>query len=182
MTRKSPERKDSQLVELAGRSWLIGQLLQAGLEVARPERDRGVDLIAYLDLDKTVGDFIACPIQVKAASKSTFGLDPKYQRFPRMLIVYVWEVDDSTKTVAFALTYDEALKIARKKGWTRSSSWKEGGKAGKRGYTVTRVRQHSELWEMLQGHLMTPKRWKDKVITVCKRHPQNPSGGAATCC
>ncbi|HVP54053.1 MAG TPA: hypothetical protein VMU45_03585 [Candidatus Eisenbacteria bacterium] len=182
MTRKSPERKDSQLVELAGRSWLIGQLLQAGLEVARPERDKGVDLIAYLDQDKKVGDFIACPIQVKAASNTMFGLDPKYRRFPRMLIVYVWEVADSTKTVAYALTYDEALEIARKKGWTRTSVWKRGGKTGKRGYTVTTVREQSKLWNLLQDYRITPKSWKKKVIAVCTRDRQNPRGGAATRC
>ncbi|MHB2036215.1 MAG: hypothetical protein ACYCPW_05680 [Nitrososphaerales archaeon] len=40
---------DTQLVELAGRNWLTSELLKAGLEVARPERDRGIDLIAYVD-------------------------------------------------------------------------------------------------------------------------------------
>jgi hypothetical protein len=59
----------------------MSQLLQAGLEVARPERDRGIDLIAYLDLDKTVGDFIACPIQVKAVSKTTFSITPSTNGF-----------------------------------------------------------------------------------------------------
>jgi len=110
--KRSSERKDSQLVELAGRCWLISQLLQAGLEVARPERDRGIDLIAYLDLDETARDFIACPIQVKAASKTAFSVDPKYSRFPRMLIVYVWELDNPAQTAAYALTYAEALAIA----------------------------------------------------------------------
>lgn len=39
-----PPRVDTQLVELAGRNWLASELLRAGLEVARPERDRGIDL------------------------------------------------------------------------------------------------------------------------------------------
>ena len=167
MSRPTSTHKDSQLVELVGRSWLISQLLQAGLEVARPERDRGIDLIAYLDLDKTVGDFIACPIQVKAASKTTFSVNPKYERFPRMLIAYVWEVDDSSKTVAYALTYGEALAIARKKKWTRTLSWVEGGKNGKRGYSVTAVREHSKLWCMLQPFQMIPELWLAKVKKVC---------------
>lgn len=175
MTKRTAKPKDSQLVELAGRSWLIGQLLQAGLEVARPERDRGVDLIAYLDLDKTVGDFIACPIQIKAASKTTFGVDLKYKRIPRLLIAYIWDVDNSAKTAAYALTYDEAFKIARRKKWTNTSSWKEGGKAGRRGYTVTTVREDNELWDMLHVYRMTPKSWKEKVIAVCTRDRQNPA-------
>lgn len=45
---------DSQVVELLGRNRLIDELLRAGLEVAVPERDRGIDLIAYLDLDPGV--------------------------------------------------------------------------------------------------------------------------------
>ncbi len=96
-----------------------------------------------------------------------------------MLIVYVWEVADSTKTVAYALTYDEALEIARKKGWTRTSVWKKGGKTGKRGYTVTTVREQSKLWNLLRDYLITPKSWKKKVIAVCTRDRQNPRGEAA---
>ena len=56
---------DTQLVELVGRNWLTVQPLQAGLEVARPERDRGIDLIAYRDLDEKQ-QFLAYPIQMKA--------------------------------------------------------------------------------------------------------------------
>jgi hypothetical protein len=167
--KRSSERKDSQLVELAGRCWLISQLLQAGLEVARLERDRGIDLIAYLDLDKTVRDFIACPIQVKAASKTAFSVDPKYSRFPRMLIVYIWELDNPAKTAAYALTYGEALAIAREKKWTETASWGQGGRSGKRGYSVTTVKERSKLWHLLQPHLMkTHEDWQKKVKNVCR--------------
>src|SRR5205085_571466 len=62
-----PPSTDGQIVELRGRNWLVGELLRAGLEVARPERDRGIDLIAYADLDAT-GRFVARPIQMKAAT------------------------------------------------------------------------------------------------------------------
>ena len=163
-------RTDSQVVELAGRSWLIAQLLQAGLEIARPERDRGIDLIAYLDLDETVGDFIACPIQVKAATSSTFSIDPKYEKFPRMLLTFVWNVSDSQRTTAFALTYQEALAIADKMEWTKTDSWGTGGKHRRRGYTVTSVGEKSELRSLLEDHRMTtPEQWKQKVIEICKR-------------
>lgn len=54
LTRAMPELStDKNIVELAGRNWLASQLFRAGLEVARPERDRGIDLIAYLDMDKS---------------------------------------------------------------------------------------------------------------------------------
>jgi hypothetical protein len=38
-------------VEIVGTAWLVSQFVADGLEVARPERDRGVDLVAYLDRD-----------------------------------------------------------------------------------------------------------------------------------
>jgi hypothetical protein len=39
---------DSQQVELIGRSLMVGELLPDGLEVALPERDRGINLIVYV--------------------------------------------------------------------------------------------------------------------------------------
>lgn len=70
---------DPQTVEIIGRNYLVSMLVSDGLEVARPERDRGVDLIAYLDLDE-VGRFVACPIQMKAATTASFSLHYKYER------------------------------------------------------------------------------------------------------
>ena len=55
---------DTQVVELIGRSRLIIELLGAGLEVAVPIRDRGVDLIVYVDLETKARSFIARPIQL----------------------------------------------------------------------------------------------------------------------
>src|SRR5947209_6839545 len=83
-------RMDTQAVELACRNWLISQLIQAGLEVARPERDRGIDLIAYLDVDSPSTKFLARPIQMKGGSGRCFSLDPRYERFHDLLLVYVW--------------------------------------------------------------------------------------------
>ena len=103
---------DSQLTELAGRHWLISQLVSAGLEVAQPERDRGIDLIVYADLDEQVGDFVACPIQMKAATTATFGVDRKYAKFRRLLLVYVWHLREPAQTSAYALTFTEAETIA----------------------------------------------------------------------
>ena len=36
---------DSQATEIVGRNYLVSQLVRDDLEVAKPERDRGVDLI-----------------------------------------------------------------------------------------------------------------------------------------
>ena len=55
---------DTQTIEIVGRQRLSGELLAAGLEVAMPLRDRGIDLIAYADLDRQVKRFTARPIQM----------------------------------------------------------------------------------------------------------------------
>lgn len=102
-------KPDPQLVELQGRNWLASELMRAGIEVARPERDRGVDLIAYVDLDARIGKFVACPIQMKAATRSVFSLYPKYAKFPGLLLAYVWNLGSPPNTQCFALTYPVTL-------------------------------------------------------------------------
>ncbi len=58
---------DGQTIEIIGRNWLISELYRSGIEVARPERDHGVDLIAFIDLDQS-GRFVGRPIQLKASN------------------------------------------------------------------------------------------------------------------
>lgn len=62
-----PPALDAQQTEIVGRNLLISALVASGVEVARPERDRGVDLIAYLDLESERG-FQAMPVQLKASA------------------------------------------------------------------------------------------------------------------
>jgi hypothetical protein len=147
---------DSQLVELAGRNWLTSELLQAGLEVARPERDRGIDLIAYRDLDERQR-FLAYPIQMKAATGEIFSLDPKYERFPRLILAYVWNLGNSTQTKCFALTFEAALGIADKMGWTKTDSWITGGRNKKRGYSTTAPSKRLRI--MLAPFEMNHEKW-----------------------
>ena len=82
---------DSQAVEILGRNALVNSLLAAGIEVARPERDHGIDLLAYLDTDIESGRFSAVPIQMKASRGGTFSLSRKYERFPDLVMAYVWK-------------------------------------------------------------------------------------------
>ena len=65
---------DAQTLELIGQHRLAGEVLRAGMEVAFPARDRGVDLIAYVDLDRQLDRFVGKPIQMKAASRRSFGI------------------------------------------------------------------------------------------------------------
>ncbi len=147
---------DSQVVELLGRNRLIDELLRSGLEVALPIRDRGIDLIAYADLESKVPSFIAKPIQMKAASQRSFSLDRKYAKFPDLILAYVWNLERAASTVTFALTYREAFEVAMTMGWTTTNSWTS------KGYYVNN-NPGSRLLTLLKPHRMTPKRWWRKV-------------------
>ena len=115
---------DSQKVEILGRNRLIDELLRDNLEVAVPVRDHGIDLIAYADKAATC---VARPIQMKAAWKQAFGIDQKYEKFPNLIIAYVWNLGDPLQAVTYAMSYAEAFEVADAMGWTKTASWKRGG-------------------------------------------------------
>jgi hypothetical protein len=94
--------RDSQLTELSGRHFLIAQLVLGGLEVAIPARDRGVDLIAYLDLSTETKRFVSCPIQMKASQEARFSLDRKYEKIAGLLLAFVWHIEDPSKACVYA--------------------------------------------------------------------------------
>ena len=152
---------DTQLIELAGRNWLASTLQRAGIEVARPERDRGVDLIAYVDRDRRVSRFVACPIQMKAATEASFSLYPRYSDFPGIFLAYVWYLGRPAETKSYALTYDEALRVAKQMGWTKTSSWLHGGKGRMRGYSTTKPPER--LRSLLAAYEMNSDGWWLKV-------------------
>lgn len=144
-------KTDSQVIELLGRNHLIGELLKAGLEVATPLRDKGVDLIAYADTDT----FSACPIQMKAASAEVFSIHRKYEKFSNLLLAYVWRVA-TKEPVTFALTYNEALSVADEMGWTKTASWIDGN-------VYSNTQPGAALKSKLEPYLMTPDKWRHKV-------------------
>lgn len=150
---------DSQSTEIIGRNYLVSQLVRDGLEVARPERDRGVDLIAYLDLDEAGGGFVATPIQMKAATKATFGIARKYEKFSRMLFAHVWRVHEPEYACAYALTYAEALEVAEEMGWTTTDSWLHRDR-----YDTTQPSKR--LLNLLDPYLIHPGTWKVRVRQV----------------
>ena len=97
-----------------GRNWLVNTLFACGIEVARPERDKGIDLLAY-SIDSDL--FRAVPIQVKAASERAFSVDSKYDRFANLLIVYVWHLQSQIATEAYAMTYLEVVEVVKQMDW-----------------------------------------------------------------
>jgi hypothetical protein len=147
---------DGQAVEILGRNRLIDELLRAGLEVAVPIRDRGIDLIAYADVDARVSNFVARPIQMKAASRRSFGVWKKYVKFPDMLLAFVWHLDGMESPRTYAVTVPEAIAIATAMGWTETASWKENG-----GYGTTQPSR--KLMALLTPHEMVAQGWWSKV-------------------
>ena len=145
---------DSQTVEIIGRNCLVSMLVSDGLEVAPPERDRGVDLIAYLDLDEA-GRFVACPIQMKAATTASFSLHRKYERIAQLLLAYVWYADYPDQSCAYALRYSEAKTVADQMGWTDTDSWRRGG------YSTTSPSRR--LQALLEPYGMGTGDWRRKI-------------------
>lgn len=141
---------DAQQVEIVGRNLLITHLLAGGIEVARPERDRGVDLIAYLDHEE--GAFHARPIQLKAGSKASFSVSKKYAKKAGLIMVHIWNAADPRLAEIYALTYSDAVAIATEQGWTKTSSWTDKGH-----YTTSNP--SSSLREALLRHRMEPEDW-----------------------
>ncbi len=118
---------DSQSVEILGRNKLIDHLIKDGVEVAVPLRDRGIDLIAYLDMDEGVDKYISMPIQMKASSKRSFSVNSKYAKIKDLLIVFVWNLDLDEGVELYGLDYDQMLYVLNQMGWDETSSWKNKG-------------------------------------------------------
>jgi hypothetical protein len=150
---------DSQLTEIAGKHLLISRLMAAGFEVAQPLRDKGIDLVAYQD-GEDGKEFAAYPIQLKASSHESFSLDRKYERFgPRLLIAYVWNVQNPEHSDVYALTFSDALQVMKMKGYANTDSWT------KKGYYFVRS-AGTELKEILEPYKMTTKRWQEKLQAI----------------
>ncbi|HEY8118000.1 MAG TPA: hypothetical protein VIE91_02040 [Methylophilaceae bacterium] len=142
---------DTQVTELMGRNYLINQLLAAGIEVAVPVRDHGVDLVAYLDVETIAEGYSARPIQIKASSAQAFSIDKKYARFPHLILAYIWNLRSSEKVVIYGLDYEDALSVAKKMGYLETKSWAKGK------YTTTAP--SAKLKKLLQPYEMNEKKW-----------------------
>lgn len=148
---------DKQVVEILGRNRLVNELLRAGLEVARPERDHGVDLIVYADRTPRTSAFVARPLQMKAAMERSFVLEAKYRPFPNLLLVYVWRLADPAEAVTYAMDYNQALSIAETMRWLETKSWVEDGI-----YAVPTPSR--KLVGLLEPYIMTPERWWERLL------------------
>lgn len=147
---------DSQVIEILGRNRLVAELFAAGVEVAYPARDRGVDLIAYCERNEDVKNFIAVPMQVKASSRKNFSINKKYARIANLLIVFIWGVQEDEESETYALTYKESFKIAKTMKWIEKDSWTKGG-------TFRAGSPNQSLLALLEPYKMTKEAWKTKL-------------------
>lgn len=152
---------DTQTIELLGRNRLMDELLLAGLEVALPARDRGVDLIAYVDLESKVSSFIALPIQMKAASTQAFSIDHKYSKISNLVLAYAWGLQSPPHAKTYALTYHEALDVAERMAWTKTKAWAKG--------IYSTSAPSKKLCQLLQPYRMLSDAWWQKITGIRKR-------------
>ena len=150
---------DTQTLELVGQHRLASELLLAGLEVAFPARDRGIDLIAYADISRDSRRFVAKPIQMKAASRRSFGIWKKYAKIHDLIFAFVWHVDGVGEPETYALTYAESLEVGRVMGWLDTASW-----TGQGAYTNTQPGE--KLRKQLRPYVMNPDAWKLKILAT----------------
>jgi len=140
---------DTQQIEIVGRSAVISQLTQAGIEVATPERDNGIDLIGFVNSEDHLR---MIPMQLKCSLKTSFSIDKKYQKFKDILLVYVWYCA-TEKPEVFALTYQQVVKEVSKKSWIHTNSWIKNGL-----YSTSKASK--DLCKSLEKYKMTPEKWK----------------------
>jgi hypothetical protein len=136
----------------------VDELLRAGLEVALPMRDRGIDLIAYADLGSKVNTFIACPIQMKASSSRSFSINRKYEKFPILIHAFVWGLQSPEKAETYALTNAEAVAVGELMGYTATPSWRKGA--------YSTQQPSKKLMKLMRPYLMSPEKWHKKVASV----------------
>lgn len=152
---------DTQLTEIFGRNRLVNDLLRSGVEVAAPVRDRGIDLIAYVDIDEQIGRFTAVPIQIKAATQRMFSIDRKYAKFPDLLLAYVWGVGHPETATIYALSYLESISVGQSMGWLETDSWCRGGR-----YTTTAPSER--LIRLLAPFEAKPATWKKRITSALR--------------
>jgi hypothetical protein len=143
---------DGQVVEIIGRNRLIEQLLGAGIEVATPLRDRGIDLIAYRNNEADLSSIDYVPIQVKASRDPAFGVHRKYAAHSGLMIVHIWNVLSRTDCVCYATSYAQTFAIANALGWTGGPSWQQTNSYSTR-------RPSRRLLELLEPHRMDESAW-----------------------
>ncbi len=134
------------------------QVREAGLHLVEPSKKNGID---YFVCSETQSDDekASFPVKLKTSIHEVFSLHKKESVIPRLLVAYVWHAKEPKESEVYALTYDEALRIVKRKPYVSSKSWIDEG-----GYSVTHA--GAELKEMLKEYRMTPKKWHQRMQSI----------------
>ncbi len=102
---------DTGATEVLGRCWFTSQLLRSGVEVARPERDIGFDLLAY-----TSSASWMLPIQLKTVGLNGLTVFQQYVGEPVALAYVILGDQDGgnagrSETNAYLLTPEDAWAL-----------------------------------------------------------------------
>jgi hypothetical protein len=160
---------DAQTIALLGRDLVIDQLHRAGLEVALPRRDHGIDVIAYVDKGQS---FQALPIQVKSSAGFRWAVNQKYGPFAEIVIACAMYLADEKTAEVYVLPHTENLAIAERLGLTqRSATWLRPRRPAQGGY-IWIDRPRPSLLAELAPHRATPELWRSLVLRGVESHPQ----------
>ncbi|MDE2572011.1 MAG: hypothetical protein KGM44_05755 [bacterium] len=172
------EPLDAQTISLLGRDKVIEQLHRAGLEVALPRRDRGIDIIAYADKAHT---FQALPIQIKASAGFRWVVNEKYGSFADIVIAFVMHLGDEGRSVVYALPHAENLAIAERLGFTqRYATWLKPKRVNQGGY-IWIDRPMPELLAALEPYRASTDGWLSLLRRSLSSPPVVGPGASAAC-
>ena len=132
----------NQRTELINTHRAIESVLEAGLDVAMPLKDDGIDLVCYVS--KGDGPWISVAVQVK----SRFEIDKKYLSRPGLVMCFV------SPEKIYVLTHERAVEIALVRGYLNEDnvSWRDlGGYSAAIGQSLSRD---------LDSCIATPDRWR----------------------
>jgi len=164
---------DAQTIGLLGRDKVIEQIHRAGLEVALPRRDHGIDIIAYAD---KANSFQALPIQVKASAGFRWVVNAKYASFAEIVIAFAMHLADESSAVIYAVPHSENVAIAEHLGFTKkSATWLKPKRPSQGGY-IWIDRPRAPLLAALEPYRATPERW----LALLERHRASPAFSKGT--
>ena len=134
------------------------QVREAGLRLTEPSKKNGIDYFISSQTKEDV-EQASFPVKLKTSVHDVFSLYKKESRLPRLLVAYVWHAKKPKDSEVYAMTYDEALQIVKRKPYFNSPSWNDEG-----GYSVTHA--GAELKKMLKEYRMTPEKWRQLLESV----------------
>jgi hypothetical protein len=168
--RKDRSMSDTGATEVLGRTWLTAELTRAGIEVARPERDMGVDLITY-----SADASWMLPIQLKTIGLSGITVYQKYVGMP-IGIIYVLLGDDHggaagrPETTAYLLTPEAAWNLPT----TLEMKFDPEDHTTYRFASLTRT-----LTNELEPHRVQPGTWAERLILLAPLRRDLPTSQVA---